>query len=101
MEGFGFSKFISLGNKAGLDTGASLLVLTGGIYPDVQVLNKAEVTGTPILLVPHDTFTTVREFEKASGHIKPQNKKIEVAGRLVEENVRWKAILDMAARYQG
>ena len=40
---------------AALDTGASLLVLTGGIYPHVQVLNKAEMTGTPILMVPHDT----------------------------------------------
>jgi len=39
---------------AALDTGASLLVLTGGIYPDVQVLNRAEVTGTPILMVPHE-----------------------------------------------
>jgi len=87
---------------AALDTGASLLVLTGGIYPHVQVLNKAEMTGTPILMVPHDTFTTVREFEKVSGHIKPENeKKIEIAERLVEENVRWKAILDMATRYHG
>jgi len=87
---------------AALDTGASLLVLTGGIYPDVHVLNKAEMTGTPILLVPHDTFTAVREFEKVSGHIEPQNKKkIEIAEKLVEENVRWKEILDLATRYRS
>jgi len=87
---------------AALDTGASLLVLTGGIYPDIQVLNKAEMTGTPILMVPHDTFTTVKEFEKVSGHINPQNKKkIEVAETLVEENVRWKEILEMATKYHG
>jgi len=87
---------------AALDTGASLLVLTGGIYPDIQVLNKAEMTGTPILMVPHDTFTTVREFEKVSGHIKPQNKKkIEIAEKLVDENVRWKEILEMATRHHS
>jgi BioD-like phosphotransacetylase family protein len=82
-----------------LETSTSLLVLTGGIYPSAQVLNRAEATGTPVVLVPYDTFTTVRMLERVSGRIKPENKKkIEIAEKLVDKHVKWKDILDLTLK---
>ncbi|MEE8323620.1 MAG: phosphotransacetylase family protein [Candidatus Bathyarchaeia archaeon] len=79
---------------AALQTDTSVLILTGNIYPDVRILARAEQVGVPVLLVPHDTYTTVKEIANLSGRIKPkETKKIELAKNLVKEYVDWKSIL--------
>lgn len=50
---------------AALETDTSCLILTGNIYPSVLVLSKAEDSQVPIILVTHDTLTTVRMYEDA------------------------------------
>jgi len=95
---------ITGGDRAGvqlaaLQTDTSVLILTGNIYPDVRILAKAEELGVPVLLVPYDTFTTVKEVANLSGRIKPRDtKKIELAKNLVAEYVDWNAILDSLMR---
>lgn len=79
-----------------LETSMSALVLTGNIYPHLSVISKAEELGVPIILVPHDTYTTVKLVEKVTGKIKPYDKRrIELTKKLIEENVDWKNILDV------
>jgi len=77
-----------------LQTSTSALILTGNLYPDVRVVATAEESGTPILLVPYDTYTTVMMISTLTGRIKPgDSKKIDLAKKLVEEHVDWKRIL--------
>ena len=95
---------ITGGDRAGvqlaaLQTDTSVLILTGNIYPDVRILARAEELGVPVLLVPYDTFTTVKEVANLSGRIKPRDtKKIELAKNLVTEYVDWKSILNSLVR---
>ena len=79
---------------AALETGTSALILTGNLYPSVKILPRADDLAVPIILVPHDTFTTLQLIQKIVGKIKPGDKmRIDIAKRLFEENVDWKQIL--------
>jgi BioD-like phosphotransacetylase family protein len=82
---------------AALQTDTSVLILTGNFYPDVRVLARAEEIGVPVLLVPYDTFTTIKEIASLSGRIKVTNaKKITIAKDLIRNHVNWKDILQRA-----
>jgi hypothetical protein len=79
---------------AALQTDTSVLILTGNFYPDVRVLARAEELGVPVLLVPYDTFTTIREIASLSGRIKATDtQKIHIAKKLVQNHVNWRDIL--------
>lgn len=79
---------------AALQTDTSALILTGNFYPDVRVIARAEELGVPILLVPYDTYTTVRNIGFLTGRISPiDDKKIELAKKLVKDYVDWERIL--------
>jgi hypothetical protein len=80
-----------------LETKPSAIVLTGNIYPSVQVLTTAEDKGIPILLVPNDTYTTVTKLEMLDGRIVPaptSTKKIQLTRQIIGEYVDWKRIVD-------
>ncbi|UCH57071.1 MAG: phosphotransacetylase family protein [Candidatus Bathyarchaeota archaeon] len=80
-----------------LETKPSAIVLTGNIYPSVQVLSTAEEKGVPVLLVPNDTYTTVTRLDLLDGRIVPSPssvKKIQLTRQIVAEYVDWKRILD-------
>lgn len=80
-----------------LETKPSTIILTGNIYPSVQVLSAAEVKGIPILLVPNDTYTTVTKLELLDGRIVPaptSTRKIQLTRQIIGEYVDWKRILD-------
>jgi BioD-like phosphotransacetylase family protein len=80
-----------------LETRPSAIVLTGNIYPSVQVLSSAEVKGIPVLLVPNDTYTTVTKLEHLGGRIASapaSEKKIQLTRQIISEHVDWKRILD-------
>jgi uncharacterized protein len=51
---------------AAIETNTSALILTGGLYPNVAVIARAEEKGIPILLVRHDTYTTVQRLHEVS-----------------------------------
>jgi len=81
---------------AALQTDTSALILTGNIYPDVRVLARAEELKVPVLLVPFDTYTTIKSIATLTGRIKPTDtKKIELARKQVEEHVDWTEILEI------
>ncbi len=74
-----------------LETRPSVVVLTGNLYPDIGVLIKARETGTPLLLVPYDTYTTVEKLKEVQFIVTPSSLKAKEAEILetVEREVRW------------
>ncbi|MBO8126055.1 MAG: phosphotransacetylase family protein [Firmicutes bacterium] len=60
---------------AALETSTSVLILTGGIYPDMRVLTRAAEQKVPVLLVPHDTFTTVEKLHFVTRKIQASDSK--------------------------
>ncbi len=78
-----------------LETSTSVLILTGGLYPDVRILAKAEERQVPVILVHSDTYTTIERVHHLSRHIKPMDKNvIELAHRQMADNCRVDVILN-------
>lgn len=80
-----------------LETKPSAIVLTGNIYPSVQVLSAAEAKNIPVLLVPYDTYTTVTRLDLLEGRIVPSptsTKKIQLTRQIIGEYVDWKRIIN-------
>jgi len=42
-----------------METSTSVLILTGGLYPDIRVISQAREKGVPVILVNYDTYTTI------------------------------------------
>ncbi len=78
-----------------LETKPSVIILTGGLYPDIGVLVKARETGTPILLVPYDTYTTVEKLREVQFIVTPSSLKAKESEILevIEREVMWKELL--------
>jgi uncharacterized protein len=78
-----------------LETSTSVIIFTGGLYPDVRVLSKAEEKGVPVILVHEDTYSTIENLQSVYRSIHPQNKEaIAIVQETMEEHVDWKPILD-------
>ncbi len=78
---------------AALATDTSCLVLTGGLYPEKQVIARAYERKVPILLTPHDTLHAAEMIDHLIARIDPDNKKkIERVRQLVADNVDLKTI---------
>lgn len=81
---------------AALETDLSALILTGNIYPDIKILSLADDLKVPVLLVPWDTYTTVRTLSHIAGRITPQDdKKIQQVKKLVTDNIDLIKIIDI------
>ncbi|MCU0861256.1 MAG: DRTGG domain-containing protein, partial [Methanomassiliicoccales archaeon] len=73
---------------AALTTDTSCLVLTGGLYPDKQVIAKAYERKVPILLTSMDTLHAAETIDHLIARIDPEDSlKIEKVRRLVGDNV--------------
>lgn len=80
---------------AALETSTSVLILTGGLYPDVKVLARAEEKGVPVILVHYDTYTTIEKLSRVTRHITPGDKAgIRIILENIEEYCNWQAILE-------
>lgn len=78
---------------AALATDTSCLVLTGGLYPEKQVIAKAYEARVPILLTSHDTLRAAEMIDHLIARIDPDNKKkIERVRQMVADNVDLKAV---------
>jgi BioD-like phosphotransacetylase family protein len=94
--------FITGGDRAdlilmALETKPSAIILTGNIYPSVQVISAAESKGIPLLLVPDDTFTTVTKLEPLEGRVVSfpmSTRKIQLSRKIMSEYIDWKNILE-------
>ena len=60
---------------AALETSTQCLVLTGGLGPDEMIMEKARLSGVPILSVQDDTFVTVDKIEAVLGKIRIREQK--------------------------
>ena len=79
---------------AALEAGATAVILTGNLYPSIKIFPRADELAVPLILVPYDTYTTLQIVQSIVGRIKPNDqKRIERAKRLIEENIEWKQIL--------
>uniref|UniRef100_A0A7C2E2U6 Phosphotransacetylase family protein n=1 Tax=Ammonifex degensii TaxID=42838 RepID=A0A7C2E2U6_9THEO len=56
---------------AALETDTSVLILTGGLYPDVKVIARAVEKGVPLILVYYDTYTAIERLAEVSRVIRP------------------------------
>lgn len=80
---------------AALETNTSVLILTGGLYPDVSVLTRAEEKGVPVFLVYQDTYSTIEQLRDVRRRIHPGDEAaINMAKREVEEHLDWRAIVN-------
>lgn len=80
---------------AALETSTSVLILTGGLYPDVKVIARAQEKGVPVILVHYDTYTTIEKISHLSRRLKPGDTTgIKIALENVENHCRWKDILE-------
>jgi len=79
---------------AALEAGARAVILTGNLYPSVKIFPRADDLAVPLILVPYDTYTALRMVQGIVGKIKPNDqRRIEIAKKLVKENTEWKQIL--------
>ncbi len=80
---------------AALTTDTSVLILTGNLHPSTHVLVKADERGVPVILVPYDTFSTVRKIEGIVGKTRPKLSTIKIMKELIEKHVDWQKILEI------
>lgn len=79
---------------AALETDTSVLILTGGLYPDVKVIAKAKEKGVPIIMVHYDTYTTIERMSEVSNRIKASDdNSIKLALENVERYIDWQEIV--------
>lgn len=55
---------------AALETDTSVIILTGGLYPNVQVLSRAQEKKIPVILVHYDTYTAIERLHAVTRKIK-------------------------------
>ncbi len=83
---------------AALETNTSVLILTGGLYPDVKVIARAAEKNVPVILVHYDTFTTIEKLAEISRRIRPRDQKsIALARENIEKYCDLAAILQALA----
>ncbi len=75
---------------AALETSTRALILTGNLRPSPLIMNRAEEAGVAIILVKHDTMTTVQRaeevFEKTRFH---QEQKIARFEQMLSERFKF------------
>ncbi len=82
---------------AALETPTTCLVLSGGLYPSPQVIERARGRRVPIVLVDSDTLDTVRAIERLFTETRfRQPRKVERLLPLLEEQVDLPRLLALA-----
>ena len=82
-----------------LETSTSVIILTGGLYPDLQVLSKAEEKGVPVILVHEDTYSTIENLQSIYRSIHPENKEaINMVKQNIEQHLNWKNVLEFLTK---
>jgi BioD-like phosphotransacetylase family protein len=84
---------------AALQTATKAVVLTGNIYPSGPIVKRAQQLGIPLLLVPHDTLSTVAKIEQITGRLRVREAaKVERARALFEKHVDIDRICALAGK---
>ncbi len=78
-----------------LETSISVLILTGGLYPEVRVLAKAVEKGVPVILVHYDTYTAMERLHEIGHHIRAEDEKaVELSKKIVENYCSLEKLFD-------
>jgi len=78
---------------AALETNSKCLILTGNMHPSPIILGRAEELGVPMILVKHDTLTTVEIVEGVFGKVRfHDEKKIRRFEALLEQYFDYKSL---------
>ena len=78
-----------------LEAQVSGIILTGGIYPSIKILPKADELSIPIILVPYDTYTTLQIVHEIRGRILPSDaRRMETLKNLYWENVDLEEVIE-------
>lgn len=73
---------------AALETKTKCVILTGNLRPAASVLARSEETGIPVILVPHDTVTTVYLAENLIGRVSVWGgAKLRQMKKLIKQNI--------------
>ncbi len=82
-----------------LETSTSVIIFTGGLYPDVRVLSQAEDKGVPVILVHEDTYTTIENLQSIYRSIHPQNQEaIKLVKDTVDKYLNWDKIFSFVEK---
>jgi BioD-like phosphotransacetylase family protein len=87
---------------AALETSTRCLILTGNLQPSPLILSRAEEAGVAIILVKHDTMTTVQRAEEVFSRTRfHQEKKIERFERMLAEEFDFRLLYQMLGLQQA
>ncbi|MFW9975585.1 MAG: DRTGG domain-containing protein [Candidatus Thorarchaeota archaeon] len=79
---------------AALETDTNLLILTGGMGPDIRTVAHARELGVPVMMTAHDTYTTGQIVDSLIGTVTVDNKeKLAIVEKIVGESLDLKKIL--------
>jgi hypothetical protein len=79
---------------AALETSTRCLVLTGDQMPNQIIIARAREAGVPIVVVSHDTLTTVEKLESVLGRIRiRETPKVRRAQELLRERLNHRRII--------
>lgn len=71
-----------------LETDTNLLILTGGMGPDIGVVARARELGVPIMMTAHDTYTTGQIVDNLIGTLTADNKeKLAIVEKIVGDSL--------------
>ena len=70
-----------------IETNAGLIIFSGNINPDPQVLSKAKEKGIPLMISPVDTFSITEQIKEIHTNIQPNE--IQECIDQVENNIDW------------
>jgi BioD-like phosphotransacetylase family protein len=80
---------------AALETDTNLLILTGGMGPDIGTVARARELGVPIMMTAHDTYTTGHIVDGLIGTVTAENKeKLAIVEGIVGESLDIDKILN-------
>ncbi|MHA3963713.1 MAG: DRTGG domain-containing protein [Candidatus Thorarchaeota archaeon SMTZ1-45] len=79
---------------AALETDTNLLILTGGMGPEIGTIARARELGVPIMMTAHDTYTTGQIVDNLIGTVTAENKeKLAIVEKIVGESLDMDKIL--------
>jgi hypothetical protein len=77
-----------------LDYQVTGIILTNNVVPPSHIISKATERKVPMLMVPYDTYETARRIDNMEPLMtKDDKQKIELLGKLIQENVNIQEIV--------
>ncbi|MHA2423708.1 MAG: DRTGG domain-containing protein [Candidatus Thorarchaeota archaeon] len=78
-----------------METDTNLLILTGGIGPDIRTIAKAKELGIPIMMTAHDTYTTGHLVDDIVGAVSADDlEKVKAVEQIMLESLDFSALAE-------